>query len=124
MWRLWAALVAAFLLALVAHYAFEPDLGLSPITLSVRDNTWTASFQATNNTDTPVTAVLHVILGAGSGDKGKQRPVHADIAREALTVSLAPRERKTVTCDFPLPVPFRRPNAVRIEVASYNKQRE
>ena len=123
MWRLWAALVAAFLFALVAHYALKPDLGLSPITLSVHGNIWTASFQAANNTDAPVSAVLHVIIEAGSG-KGKQSRVHADIAREALTVSLAPRERKTVTCDFPLPLPFRPPNAARIEATSYNKQRE
>ena len=123
MWRLWAALVAAFFFALVAHYALKPDLGLSPITLSVHGNIWTASFQTANNTDAPISAVLHVIIEAGSGGKGKQS-VHVDIAREALTVSLAPRERKTVACDFPLPLPFRPPNAARIEVTSYNTQRE
>jgi hypothetical protein len=122
LWRLWVALIVAFFLAIGAHYVFRPDLQVSTPTLSFRDGICTASFDATNHTDHPTSAVLHVIIGSGSPGSDSSPPSYTEIARKALGISLPPKTRQTFTCDLPLPTPTTRANTARIEFAPHNTQ--
>src|SRR5687768_1970867 len=102
-WRVWVALIVTFFLAIVGHYVFRPDLLFSSPTLLFHDGICTASFDGTNHTAQPASAVLHVIIGNGSRGSDSSPPSYTEVARTSLSISLPPKTRRKFQCSLPLP---------------------
>jgi hypothetical protein len=64
---------------------------------------------------------LLVIAGIGIPGGDSTPPTYIEFARNTVSVSLAPKESKNLSCEFPV-AGRTRPNTARIEIASTNNQ--
>ncbi|MEQ1862674.1 MAG: hypothetical protein ABMA13_22365 [Chthoniobacteraceae bacterium] len=103
---------------LAARFALKPPLEISPPALSVRGETCTVSFSATNNSNQPIRASLLVVAGCGTRGGQSAPPRYVEVARETVSVRLWPKESKRLSCEFPL-AGRSRPNTARIEIVSF-----
>lgn len=118
LWQIWAAVVVAFALAVIAHFAFKPAFAITPPTLSFLGDTCTVTFRTTNNTKLPGSTSLLVIAGVGTPGGDSTPPTYTEFARKTVSVLLAPKESKALSCEFPVAGSYL-PNTVRVEIASY-----
>ena len=112
------ALIVVFALCIAAYWIFKPALECSRPELSHRDGVCTVQFDATNNTDNHVAAVLRIVVGRSSPGSDAAPPLYVEYASKTLPVTFAPREKKSLTCDVPMPSPSLRANDARVEVES------
>jgi hypothetical protein len=119
----WAGVIVTFFLVLGAYHLRRPELEFSDRTILTRSGICTATCQATNNSRTQISAVVNVVIGFGV-PAGKYRPLrYHEVGRQALSLSLAPGESKTLTCDFSINVAPHEVNTTHIEIASLKRWR-
>ena len=117
-WKVWLALIVAFVLCAAAYWIFKPALEFSRPELSYHDGICVAQFDATNHSDNRVDANIRVVIGNNvSGSKTKHLG-YTEFAHEILSVALGPREKKSLVCNIAMPSSSLRGNDVRIEVES------
>jgi hypothetical protein len=117
-WKLWLALIVIFALGMVAFRVFKPSLECSRPELSYRDGVCIAQFDATNHADRRVVAVLRIVVG-GFRPAGKgTRLFYVEYAHKVMSVTFAPLEKKSLTCELPMPSPSLRAKDARVEVES------
>jgi len=117
-WKLWLALIVIFALCMVTYRLFKPALECSRPALSYRDGICVAQFDATNHADRRVVAVLRIVVGSSRTGSKLTRPSSVEYAHKVMSVTFAPHERKSLTCDIPMPSPSLRANDARVEVES------
>ena len=122
-WQIFAAIASAFVAAFLVRLAFPPALATTSPTLLYIGETCTIAFQATNNADSPVSASILVTAGLrGRGNKISMSRPYVELASTTLAVTLAAREVRNLTWDFPLAT-GPHPNISQIEIVSYTQRR-
>ncbi len=115
---MWLAIVVIFGLCVAAYWFFKPAIEFSHPELSYHDGICVAQFDATNHTDSRVDADIRVVVGGITmGDDVSPRS-YREYAHKTISVSLLPREKKSLVCNLTMPSPSLRGNDVRIEVES------
>ena len=117
-WKMWLAIVVVFALCVAAYWIFKPEIEFSHPELSYHDGNCLAQFDATNHTDDQVNADIRVVVGGITmGDDVSPRS-YREYAHQMISVSLLPREKKSLVCSLTMPSPSLRGNDVRLEVES------
>lgn len=100
-WHLWAVLLLAALITLLAYRLFPPRFQLSSTHLALEGETCVVEFGATNHTRSPIAKTLKItIFNSKPGNKFHQ-PIHQPLAHRDVPVVLSPSETRRIRCDFP-----------------------
>ena len=118
---MWVAIIVVFVVCVAAYWIFKPALEFSRPELSYHDGICTAHFDATNHTDRRIDAILRVVAGSSRLGDDTSPASYVEYAHKILSASFAPREKKSITCELPMPSPTLRANDTRIEVQSYSE---
>ena len=112
-WPLFAALIGLTVAAFLVHLLCRPALRLSQATLRYQQTGCVAEFEATNNTNQPVTTRVLVTFGL----LANEGPSYDELGRSEVVVTLTPRQNKWITCGFsPQHSRFPYPNTTRAEL--------